>query len=273
MAFSSTTTINMETRGNSIDPAQLVIAKKLISIAHELQRRFTVAEKSLLTFSELIDNEPFYESIDNTYEAHVVATLRIQLFRILIVDLWGCVFDEDSRTGSVRSILKELRRCNCALDSLKAFYTDTDCLNITFDGEITEEQKEHHIEMAKNRHVEEKLDFINNTWEELNEESAILDNIEAKRLKWLRHKIIVHYEKTETGLHVYNDTPPDGEGPITWMEPVIYFNSVRDYVYKVFLLLTSTSWDSQSTAIDGFYSKAFWDRFANGETKLEPTGL
>lgn len=263
----------METRGNSIDPAQLEIAKKLVSIAHELQRRFTVAEQSLLTFSELIDNESLYESIDSTYEAHVVATLRIQLFRILIVDLWGCVFDEDSRTGSVRSILKELRRCNCALDSLKAFYTDTDCLDITFDGEITEEQKEHHIEMVKNRHVEEQLDFIDKTWKELNEESTILDNIEAKRLKWLRHKIIVHYEKTETGLHVYNDTPPDGEGPITWMEPVIYFNSVRDYVYKVFLLLTSTSWDNKSTAIDGFYSKAFWDRFANGETQLEPTGL
>lgn len=273
MAYSSTTTVNLKTRGDSVNPAQLETTKKLINIAHELQRRFSLAEKSLLTFCELIDNEPLFKSIEQRYEGHVVETLRIQLFRILIVDLWGCVFDDDSRTGSVRSVLKELRRCNCSLDSLKAFYTDTDCLDISFNGEITEEEMKYQVERLKNQHIDEQLESINKAWNEINKESGILDTVEAKRLKWLRHKIIVHYERTETGLHVYNDIPPDGEGPITWMEPVIYFNSIRDYVYKVFQLLTSTSWDSSSTDIDTFYSKAFWNRFMNGQTELKPTGI
>ncbi|MCP4992331.1 MAG: hypothetical protein GY934_00890, partial [Gammaproteobacteria bacterium] len=168
MAYLQTTKINPETRGDSIDPAKLEVAKKLINIAHELQRRFMVAEKSMLVFCELIDNNPLFTSIENTYEAHVVATLRIQLFRILIVDLWGCIFDEDSRTGSVRSILKELRRCNCALDSLKAYYADTECLEITFEGEITEDEIERQKERLKKQHIKEKLGSINREWDEIN---------------------------------------------------------------------------------------------------------
>ena len=273
MAHTTTIKINIETRGESIDSAKLDIAKKLINIAHELQRRFLLAEKSMLIFSELIDNGPLFNSIENTYEAHVVETLMIQLFRILIVDLWGCVFDEDSRTGSVRSILKELRRCNCSLDALKAFYTDTECLEISFEGNITDDEIELQKERIKKRHIEEQLESINREWEEINIGSGILDNVEAKRLKWLRHKIIVHYEKTGSGLHVYDDIPPEGNGPISWIEPVDYFNNVRGYVYKVFYLLTSTSWSAKSTDIDTFYSKAFWDRFMNGRTELEPTGI
>ncbi|MDH5434450.1 MAG: hypothetical protein OEY19_10940, partial [Gammaproteobacteria bacterium] len=187
--------------------------------------------------------------------------------------LWGCVFDEDRRTGSVRSILKELRRCNCALDSLKAYYTDTECLDISFNGDISDDEIELRKENIKKRYIKDALDTIDTKWDEINKESCILDSVEAKRLKWLRHKIIVHYEKTESGLHVYNDIPPEGNGPITWMEPVEYFNSVREYVYKVFLLLTSNNWDKKSTDIDTFYSKTFWDRFMNGSTDLKPSNI
>lgn len=273
MAYSSTVKIDLEARGNSIDRNQREVAKKLINVAYELQRRFTLAEKSLLTFCELIDNKPLYSSIEQTYEAHVVETLRIQLFRVLIVDLWGCVFDEDNRTGSVRSILKELRRCDCALSALKAYYSDTECLDISFHGDISEEEKEYQIERLKTQHIEEQIGFIDSEWEQINSGSNILDSVEAKRLKWLRNKIIVHYEKTGSGLHVYNDIPPDGDGAVTWMEPVIYFRAVREYVYKTFCLITSTSWDTQAADIDRFYCKAFWDRFMNGRTELKPTGL
>lgn len=273
MSFSSSMKINKETRGDSIDPDQQEIVKKLISIAYELQRRFTLAEKSLLTFCELIDNKLLYSSIEQTYEAHVIETLRIQLFRVLIVDLWGCVFDDDNRTGSVRSILKKLRRCSCALNALKAYHSDTECLDISFHGNISKEEKADQIERLKKQHIEEQIGVIDREWDSIDSGSDLLDNVEAKRLKWLRHKIIVHYEKTDSGLHVYNDIPPDGDGPITWMEPVLYFRSVREYVYKVFSLITSTSWDTKATDIHRFYSKAFWDRFINGRTELKPTGI
>ncbi len=141
MSFSARMEPNREIFGNSIDPEKQEIARRLISVAYELQRRFELAERSQLVFCELIDNDRLNNSINHTYEAHVVQTLRLQLFRVLIVDLWGCVFDDDNRTGSVRSILKELRRDNFALDALKAYYSDTECLEISFSGDISEDEK------------------------------------------------------------------------------------------------------------------------------------
>lgn len=273
MSFSARMEPNREIFGNSIDPEKQEIARRLISVAYELQRRFELAERSQLVFCELIDNDRLNNSINHTYEAHVVQTLRLQLFRVLIVDLWGCVFDDDNRTGSVRSILKELRRDNFALDALKAYYSDTECLEISFSGDISEDEKKYQVEILKKHYIEDQINLINREWDSIDRESNLLDNVQAKRLKWLRHKIIVHYEQTDSGLYVYNDTPPDGDGPITWMEPVLYFRSVREYVYKVFLLLTLASWDTKATDIDSFYSKAFWDRFINGRTELKPTGI
>ncbi|MBV1881538.1 MAG: hypothetical protein KUG82_07885 [Pseudomonadales bacterium] len=232
-----------------------------------------IAEKSMLGLKELIFDAEISRKTENTYEAHVVATLRLQLFRILIVDLWGCVFDDDRRTGSIRSTLREIRRDDKVLEALKRYYSDSDCLDIVVEGVDNHSEIELHKVRAEENYSRKAIELIDSTWNDLDSNSSTLDTIQAKRLKWFRHKIVVHYEKTEHGLHGFEDEPPDGEGPMLWREPIDYFATIRPYVYKLFLLITSTSWDSSSTDIERLYCKAFWDRFKNGSTNIETMAL
>ena len=91
-------------------------------------------------------------------------------------------------------------------------------------------------------------------------------------MRWARVKAIAHLERTDTGIVGLDGTPPVGKGKLTYGEPVKFLATVRPYVYDVFNLITSTSW-SESERIDRFYVQAFWDRFKNGYTKLEPPSL
>jgi hypothetical protein len=259
--------INYDKRGQGVSPEALELASRLRECGFELQRRFLLAEKSMLMLKELIDDTQIYDKLDNSYEFHVLEPLKLQLFRILIVDLWGCVFDEDPRTGSVRSILKELRRCSTALDALKEYYSD--CTVLEFKTAQNEDD-DFLRELAIGNYRKGQIDSVAEQWSEVDKGSGVINIDEAKRLKWVRHKIIVHYEKTDSGLHVLTDAPPDGDGPLRWNEPILYFEMVRAYIYKVFTLLTSTAWDEESTRIDSYYSKAFWNRVGNGTCDLPP---
>ncbi|MCF6193949.1 MAG: hypothetical protein L3J46_06415 [Kangiellaceae bacterium] len=207
--------INYDKRGEGVSPEALKLANRLRECGFELQRRFLLAEKSMLMLKELVDDTQIYEKLNNSYEFHVLAPLKLQLFRILVVDLWGCIFDKDTRTGSVRSILIELRRNSTALDSLKDYYSD--CTVLEFKSDPSDDE-DFLRELAMNNHKKSQINSVNEQWEEIDKSSGIIDIDEAKRLKWIRHKIIVHYEKTESGLHVLTDSPPEGDGPLRWNE-------------------------------------------------------
>jgi len=209
--------------------------------------------------------------VEHTYEAHTFVRLRMQLFRILIVDLWACVLDKNPHTGSIRSILKELRRDSKALDALRAYYSDTTGLVVEVAGDDLEDE---FIEQQKTatiqRHAEEAVQSFNERWCKVDEESTLLQSNDAKRMIWARHKATAHFERTPTGIVALDDDPPYGKGKLTWDEPIKFLSKIRPYAYDVFLLLTANSWSSDFINVNQFYTRAFWDRFKNGTTDLEP---
>jgi len=181
--------------------------------------------------------------------------------------------DGDSRTGSVRSILKELRRDSAALYAIRAYYSDPTCLVASLKGEnLTPDFVDERKADAIRRSRENSIASMNNLWQQVDLESVILNTDEAKRMVWARVKAVAHLEKTDSGIVALDETPPFGAGKLTYGEPVKFLASVRQYVYDVFNLIASTSW-SESEPIDRFYVQAFWDRFKNGHTDLKPPSL
>ncbi len=270
--YTTSTSINNEKKGQGIPKEQLDLVKRLEGQMLEVQRRLDHAERIALLLDEMLNKDSgLNEAIDGTYEAHIFNTLRYQLFRSLISDISAAVLDDDSRTGSIRSVLKELRRCSCALDALKAYSSETTCLDIEVSGEgLSEKDKTLEIERAKKRHHQEGLTAIEERWKEVDAGSQILNTDAAKRIIWARNKVISHFDKTDEGLVGFDDIPPYGTGKFTWREPIDFMESIREYAYEVFLLVTSTGWSDDFIKANRFYVRAFWDRFKNGTTELEP---
>ena len=182
------------------------------------------------------------------------------------------MLDKNPTTGSVRAILKELRRDPTALDALRAYYSDPTCLEVAVDGKGLEEG---FIERCKaeaiDRSSRESAQAIDREWAKLDKESAILHADSAKRILWARHKATAHIERTETGVVALEDDPPYGKEKLTWAEPIRFFETVRPLVYDVYYLITATRWTKRHTDISRFYAAAFWDRFKNGRTSLKPS--
>jgi hypothetical protein len=270
--WTTSISMNVAERGNGIPPAQRAIVERLRKQAFAVQYQFELAEHSAVILDEMIRDDAgnVAAAIANTYEANTFARLRLQLFRLLIVDLYACVLDGDNRTGSVRSILKELRRDPSALEAIRAYYSDRSCLVATIEGQnLTPEFIEQRTADAIRRSAEDSVLSINNLWRKVDEESAILKTVEAKRMYWARIKAVAHLEKTDGGIVGLDATPPCGEGNLTYGEPVKFLAMVRPYVYDVFALITSTSWD-HAEPLDRFYVQSFWDRFKNGHTDMKP---
>ena len=120
------------------------------------------------------------------------------------------------------------------------------------------------------RSSQESANAIDREWAKIDKASAILSADDAKRILWARHKATAHIERTDTGVVALEDDPPYGKGKMTWDEPIRFFQSVRPLVYDVYYLITATSWDKRHTDISRFYASAFWDRFKNGKTDMEP---
>jgi hypothetical protein len=213
------------------------------------------------------------QAINRTYEAHAFNNLRLQLFRLMLVDLWACVLDGNRRTASVRSIVRELRGNAKAIPALKNYYSDATCLTVevaspagSLDPEITERVQRQEAE----RFCREQAESIDRQWSKVDQGGAVLNGIDAKRLIWARHKVVAHFEKSPSGVVAISDTPPFGDGPLRWEEPLVYMASVREYVYSVFTLITANHWSHDFKSVNSFYAKAFWDRFKRGSTELEP---
>ncbi len=238
----------------------------------EVQRRLVHAERIAILLEEMLNKDSgLNEAVTDTYEGHIFITLRYQLFRSLISDICAAILDKGNKTGSVRSALKELRRCSSALDALKAYNSEVACLDITISGGgLSEKDKELQTEQEKNRYRNEQISIINDKWKKIDAESKILSSTAADRILWARNKVISHFEKNDNSLIGLNDMPPDGAGPFTWREPIDFIENVREYVYEVFKLVTSTHWSDDFTKVDKFYVQAFWDRFKNGATDLKP---
>ena len=273
MIWTTDTKVDVESRGQNIPDEQRDLAERLRNQAFAVQRHFQLAENSALIFAESLgdDENSVASAVNQTYEAHAFSILQTQLYRLLIVDLSASVLDEIPRTGSVRAILKELRRDTKALDALRAYYSDPTCLHVTvvgegLDEEFLEKQKQRAIEQS----TQESIQSINDQWARIDKGSEILSTDAAKRMVWARNKTTAHLERTENGVVALEDDPPHGEGKLTWDEPFKFLETVRSYVYDVYSLITGNHWGDDHTVISRFYAKAFWDRFKNGSTELEP---
>jgi hypothetical protein len=191
--------------------------------------------------------------------------------RLLVIDLSAAVLDPNPRTGSVKAILKELGRDTATLDALRAYYSDKSCLHVTIEGKgLDAETVKRLKDQAIQRSSDDSLQAMNAQWERIDKGSNILDTAAAKRILWARHKTTAHIERTGTGVVALEDDPPFGEGKLTWDEPIRFLAEVRPYVYDVYALITANHWGDDHTDISRFYAKAFWDRFKNGSTDLEP---
>ena len=266
-------TLDVETRGHGIPDGQRQLVERLRRQAFAVQKHFQLAENSALILDESLgdDESSVASAVDHTYEAHAFLTLRTQLFRLLVVDLSAAVLDKDPRTGSVQAILKELRRESEMLDALRSYYADTSCLHVTVEGKgLDPEMLERLKRQAIQRSSEESMQTMDAQWERIDKGSEILNTDSAKRILWARHKTTAHIERTETGVVALDDEPPHGEGKMTWDEPIRFLAEVRPYVYDVYALITANHWGDDHTVISRFYAKAFWDRFKNGGTDLEP---
>lgn len=265
-------TIKMDQRGKGVPPEQRAIVERLRKQAFAVQRQFELAEHSAVMLDEMLKGgaDDLAAAIEGTYEGNTFARLLLQTFRLLIVDLYACVLDGDARTGSVRSILKELRRNSVALDAVRAYYADPTCLVARIEGQdLAPELIEREQAAAIRRTTEDSLLSVNNLWRKVDKDSAVLNTDDAKRMCWARVKAVAHLEKTDIGIVALDETPPFGTGKLTYGEPISFLAAVRPYVYDMFALITSTSW-SDAEPIDRFYVQAFWDRFKNGHTDLKP---
>ena len=265
--------IDIDSRGHRIPDDQSEIVERLRSQAFAVQKHFDLAEHSALILAESLGDEEssVASAVNDTYEAHAFKILQTQLYRLLIVDLFAGVLDNNPRTGSVWAILKELKRDTTALDAIRAYYTDPTCLHVTvvgegIDADFLEKQKVRAVKQS----VQDSLQSINDQWARIEKDSSILNTDAAKWMLWARHKTTAHIERTETGIVALEDEPPHGEGKLTRDEPIKFLAAVRPFVYDVYSLITANNWSDDHTNISRFYAKAFWDRFKNGNTDLEP---
>ena len=90
--------------------------------------------------------------------------------------------------------------------------------------------------------MDEAINLIDQRWAEIETNSGLLKSDTANRLGRARSKVIVHFERADNGLVALDDDPQIDEGKLTWREPITFMNSVREFTYDVFLLMTSNSW-------------------------------
>jgi hypothetical protein len=271
-SWTTTVKVDVERRGRSLPPEQLELVERLRQQAFSMQRRFEQAEQTANLLKYALDRDSgLSAAIDGTYEANAFSHLRYQLFRILVLDLGAVVLDADNRTGSVRSMLKELRRDPAPLAALKAYYADPLSLDVTIEGDDLDEGfLEQERQSSLERSVRESSQAIDDQWARIDDGSGCLKDLSAQRVMWARNKAIAHAERHDDGIFALWDDPPYEGGKLRWSEPIEFLSALRPYVYHVYGLLTSTYWGDDNARISEFYARAFWDRVKNGSTDMRP---
>ena len=258
--------------GVNLPADQRECVERLRKQVFQVQERFNLAEQSALLLEEMLSSDSgLSEAVGDTYEAHAFVALRYQLFRVLIIDLGAAVLDRDSRSASVHTLVKKLQNDASVLTSLKNYYADPTCIEASVQDPTLSAQD---ISAAEARHIQgvaqEIESGIDATWVEVNGDSGKLESDDAERIKWARNKVVAHFDRSSDGLLSFADHPNTGSGPIVWNEPISFLKQIRPYVYKVFRLITDTSWTDSVFDSQGFYAEAFWDRFKNGQSSLRP---
>ncbi|MFN3701848.1 MAG: hypothetical protein ACK4VI_10155, partial [Alphaproteobacteria bacterium] len=129
--ITASATLNHERRERILAEEGYAEVRRLISHAMDLQRRFSLAERTAPLLSEMLSRDSgLVETINRTYEGNAFETLRMQLFRILIVDLYAAIFDTSSESGSLRKLVNLLKNEN-TLERLRAYECDISCYDIT----------------------------------------------------------------------------------------------------------------------------------------------
>lgn len=119
--FSSISLV-IERRGSGMVPSARAEVLQLLSMARELQSRFELVERTAVLLDQMLDGSAgLHEAINNTYEAHAFATLRIQLFRILTVDLCASVLDDTKGSLSLTKMYGQLKPGSRAVNLLRTY--------------------------------------------------------------------------------------------------------------------------------------------------------
>lgn len=270
--FTLSVKTDIERRGESLGTSDRAIVERLRNQAFELQRRFELAERTAILLDQMLQPESkVAEALDGTYEAHAYVWLRLQLFRILVVDLHACVLDSARGAGSVAAIVKNLKKSASPIDALRAYYADPTCLVAEVESsDLSKEEEKAECERAIQRSLAETLSSIDSQWAAIQRaEAGLLESISAKRIRWVRNKMVAHFEQSGSGLVALDADPPAGDGKLTWSEPSQFLETIRQFVYDVFLLVTSTSWGDDAAAIDKFYAEAFFERLRSGNSTMK----
>ena len=264
--------IDTERRGQAIAEAQLISVERLRRQAFAVQAQFELAQHTAVILEEMLrdDDGNVGSALENTYEGNMFARLRLQLFRLLIVDLYACVLDSHKKSGSVRAILKELRREPAIREALWGYSCDPSSLTVTVENTNGVED-EAAIEAVKvnalRRAYEDSVRSMDALWNTV-QDCGVLRSTDAKRMAWARVKAVAHLERTDNGLVLLDHEPPFGEGELTFGEPIRFLRTVAPFVYDVFALVTANSW-GDAEPLDRFYVQSFWDRLKNGRTNLK----
>lgn len=239
---------------NSLDKVE-----RLRSMCFELQKRVELMESSMIHLKHLVEHEPkILESTELNYSLNV---LMLQLFRIAVVDCNCCISDKgNSKSVSLRAIVDKLLQPTEKYQLLLGeYYSTPEAFKIKIeggDGDLNAVLRKTKDECLNN--LREEYSAISRGY------SEIFDSISSKRLKWARDKIVAHFERkpNQNQLIQLDVPPPFGDGVFTWLEPIEYFESCKDYIYQVFRLITSNSWHSSimehaTKECDEFWSKIF----------------
>lgn len=293
--ITTSATINHGRRDKALAEEEFAKIRYLISHAMDLQRRLSLAEKTAPLLSEMLSRDNgLVKSVSGTYEGHAFETLRMQLFRILIVDLYAAIFDTSSESGSLRKLIKLLKD-EKTLECLRDYQCDTSFYDITVKKidfathgtDVTFEEIDltgDDIASAKEeflrRKKQEQIDHFEERWRGINDGSLILDSVAFKRIAWARNKLGAHFDKNgEAGLVAFDEAPKDRDGSaldggtLTWGEPIELLHAVKGYAYDVFLFITSTYWGEGFEKKHQFFAQSFWERFKMGKSNLEPPKL
>lgn len=240
-----------------------------LSQAQALQSRFELVEKTATLLDQMLDaGTGLHESLDNTFEAHAFAVLRIQLFRVFTVDLCAAVLDSTRGSLSLAKMSNQLRLGSRTTDLLRAYYCEPTSFRVEVEAaHFSEQEKKIYTDQLLMERINEERDKFNDRLMNLPDIDAITKSNEAKRLKWARDKAIAHYETTVSSAVALSDLPPHGEGHLTWNEPILFLKRIKPVMYDVFLLVMATSW---TRGYFDSYAQAFWDRLANGRTEITP---
>jgi hypothetical protein len=235
-------------------------------------------------FSETIGDagREISSALGRSFEGNAFNVVRLQLYRLLILDTCAAFLDGDKRSGSIRAVIANLKSNQTLIDALRSYYGNPNAYEITVTRStegpaLTEKTIESAIAYERMQKQLDRIEHLDSIWLRIDAQAEVLDSVEANRLLWARDKTIAHWEKsTDNGeLVLISDVPtrdgsPIGSGPLTIDEPLISLRKMLDVGYDLFELLTGVRWSLDFQRTRSFYARVFWDRFKNGRSEMKP---